>query len=59
MLASAEFSLGLTTAVLWLNQRDLYGDLGEDPRFAETFSRQLRLIWNDGTEAALRAYLNA
>ena len=43
----------------WLNQRDLYGDLGEDPRFAETFARQLRLIWSDGTEAALRAYLNA
>ena len=43
----------------WLNQRDLYGDLGEDPRFAETFARQLRLIWSDGTEAALRAYLSA
>ena len=43
----------------WLNQRDLYGDLGEDPRFAESFARQFRLIWSDGTEAALRAYLNA
>jgi len=41
----------------WLNQRDLYGDLGENARFAKTFSRWLHLIWSDGTEAALRAHL--
>jgi mannitol 2-dehydrogenase len=42
----------------WLNQRDLYGDLDDDARFAETFARWLRMIWSDGTDAALGAYLN-
>jgi len=42
----------------WLNQRDLYGDLDDDARFAETFARWLRMIWSDGTDAALSAYLN-
>ncbi len=41
----------------WLNQRDLYGDLGQNPRFADSFARWLQLIWSDGTEAALRAYV--
>ncbi len=41
----------------WLDQRDLYGDLGENARFSESFARWLGLIWSDGTEAALRAYL--
>ena len=41
----------------WLNQRDLYGDLVDNTRFSEGFSRWLRLIWSDGTEAALRTYL--
>ena len=41
----------------WLDQRDLYGDLGDNVRFSESFARWLGLIWSDGTEAALRAYL--
>ena len=41
----------------WLDQRDLYGDLGDNARFSESFARWLGLIWSDGTEAALRAYL--
>ena len=41
----------------WLNQRDLYGDLADNARFSESFARWLSLIWNDGTEAALRDYL--
>ena len=43
----------------WLEQRDLYGDLGDNARFAESFSRWLRMIRDEGTEAALRAYLHA
>jgi len=41
----------------WLNQRDLYGDLADNARFSKGFARWLRLIWSDGTEAALRTYL--
>ncbi|WP_298437439.1 mannitol dehydrogenase family protein [uncultured Jannaschia sp.] len=43
----------------WLEQEALYGDLGEQPRFADAFAGWLRLIWNDGTEAALAAYLRS
>ena len=41
----------------WLNQRDLYGDLADNATFQSSFKRWLTLIWADGTEAALRAYL--
>ncbi len=41
----------------WLDQRKYYGDLASDERFASVFARWLRLIWDDGTEAALRDYL--
>ena len=41
----------------WLEQRQFYGDLGQDGRFTETFARWLTKVWKDGTEAALRSYL--
>ena len=41
----------------WLAQRDLYGDVAENAVFKESFERQLMLIWDEGVEAALRAYL--
>jgi mannitol 2-dehydrogenase len=41
---------------VWLEQRDLYGDLAETPRFADAFARWLNLIWSQGTEAALHSY---
>ncbi|MDF1871946.1 mannitol dehydrogenase family protein [Vannielia sp.] len=43
----------------WIAQRNIYGDLGDDPRFAASFTEWLRLIWSDGTEAALRRYLDS
>lgn len=42
----------------WLQQRQFYGDLGDDSRFAEAFGRWLSLIWSDGCERALRTYLS-
>lgn len=42
--------------VAWLEQHHLYGDLADDPRFAEAFSRWLTLIWSDGCAAAMTAY---
>lgn len=41
----------------WLDQHQFYGDLAQNSRFSETFTRWLHLIWADGTEAALRKYL--
>lgn len=42
---------------LWLDQRNFYGELGENSAFSEVFGHWLDLIWRDGTEAALRTYL--
>ena len=41
----------------WLSQRDLYGDLADNPHFQNSFRRWLSQIWSDGVEAALRSYL--
>lgn len=43
----------------WLNQRDIYGNLAEDTRFRDSFTRWLTMIWRDGTETALRTYLES
>ena len=44
-------------ASAWLAQRHIYGDLGDDPRFASPFVRWLDMIHAEGTEAAIAAYL--
>ncbi len=43
---------------LWLEQRQIYGPLAEAQPFAIAFANWLRLIHRDGTEAALKAYLD-
>jgi mannitol 2-dehydrogenase len=43
----------------WLEQAHLYGDLAGAAPFADAFDHWLSLIWAEGTEAALRAYLEA
>ncbi|MDE9449087.1 mannitol dehydrogenase family protein [Aliiroseovarius sp. Z3] len=43
----------------WLQQRNLYGDLADNTRLGESFIRWFRLIWSNGTEAALAAYLKS
>lgn len=40
----------------WLEQRQIYGDLGNDARLADAFEKWLTYIWEHGTEAALKAY---
>ncbi len=42
----------------WLEQRRIYGDLAAHATFADAFANWLSLIWQDGTEAALQAYLH-
>jgi len=41
----------------WLEMRQYYGDLADKPVFADAFARWLEMIWSDGVEAAMKAYL--
>ena len=43
----------------WMHLVGVYGDLGEDPHFAEPFRHQLKRIYADGIEAAIESYLEA
>ena len=40
----------------WLEMRNTYGDLADQPRFADAFMKWLTMIWKDGIEAAIDAY---
>jgi mannitol 2-dehydrogenase len=42
----------------WLAMRDIFGDLGDDPRYIAAFSRALDALWRDGTRATLARYLH-
>ncbi|ARE42446.1 Multiple polyol-specific dehydrogenase (plasmid) [Rhodovulum sp. P5] len=41
----------------WLEQAATYGTLAQEPRFAAPFDRWLRMLWSDGTDSALKAYM--
>ncbi|WP_417249776.1 mannitol dehydrogenase family protein [Celeribacter sp.] len=41
----------------WLSMRHVYGDLAEDAGFAAPFSKWLTLIYAEGVEAAIKAYI--
>ncbi len=41
----------------WLAMRDIYGEIADAPAFREAFTRWLRALWADGTEATLKRYL--
>jgi mannitol 2-dehydrogenase len=43
--------------MIWLEMRQIYGDLADEPRFADSFARWLSLIWDEGLEAAIATYL--
>ena len=43
----------------WLGMKQIYGDLGAEPRFATLFANWLEVIWRDGLQTALRQYLKA
>jgi mannitol 2-dehydrogenase len=41
----------------WLRMTHVFGDLGFDPRYAGAFTRALERVWQEGTRAALRRYV--
>lgn len=57
LVEQANFAKGDPAA--WIGQTQFYGDLGDNSRFAIRFSHWLNLIWENGTEAAIREYLEA
>lgn len=40
----------------WLDQSHIYGDLAQNPRFADAFAAALSSIWANGTVATINAY---
>ncbi len=44
--------------LVWLAMRDIYGDVGNSPVMVEAFSRWLTLLWDKGTTATLKTYLD-
>ena len=42
----------------WLEQSRFYGDLADNAVFARPFDRWLKMIWAEGTEAALLSYVS-
>ncbi|WP_407494930.1 mannitol dehydrogenase family protein [Pseudooceanicola sp. MF1-13] len=45
------------TPQAWLDQRHLYGDIGQDTRFAESFGRWLNALYDQGVEPTLASYI--
>ena len=43
----------------WLAMRDIFGHLGDDPRYVAAFSDALDTLWRDGTRATLARYVDA
>ena len=41
----------------WLEQRQFYGDLADQPAFADAFAKWLKKLWKDGAAAAIDEYL--
>jgi mannitol 2-dehydrogenase len=41
---------------VFLANTRVFGDLGQDPRFAAAFAKALAALWTDGVAATLRAY---
>jgi len=45
--------------VQWLLQREIYGDLADDPSLVAAFSDALNAVWAEGTVKAMQSYLSS
>jgi len=41
----------------WLSQAAVYGEVAQNPRFADAFARHLRRLWDEGTAETMRRYI--
>lgn len=44
--------------LIWLEMEDIYGDVGKSKVFQDTFTEMLDLIWENGVERAVKAYID-
>lgn len=44
--------------LIWLEQKEIYGDIAKNNNFQNSFSNWLRLLYQNGVEETLKAYLN-
>ena len=49
--------LAKTDPMAWLNMRDIYAELSDQPRFSKAFIKWFLLIWSDGIEASISAFI--
>ncbi|MGI9370592.1 MAG: mannitol dehydrogenase family protein, partial [Ruegeria sp.] len=42
---------------MWLNQKEIYGELANDDRIKDRFSHWLKIVWDNGSRAAIDQYL--
>ncbi|SLN21350.1 Mannitol 2-dehydrogenase [Aquimixticola soesokkakensis] len=47
-----------TNPQAWLDMGEVYGDVGKDARFAQSFAKWLGLLWETGTAATLTRYID-
>ena len=47
------------TPLAWLQMTQIYGDLADNPRFANVFTDWLASIWKVGVEATVRRYIDS
>ncbi len=46
-----------TDPMAWLSQRAIYGEVADDPRFAQAFAQMLQKLWREGTAHVLAQYV--
>ena len=57
-LLQATAKASVTDPLAWLAMRDVYGDVGDDTRFQESFTRAIQGIRREGVAAMLTGYIN-
>ncbi|GHA17850.1 mannitol 2-dehydrogenase [Devosia pacifica] len=54
---TAQAKLARDNPAAWLEMVDIYGNLGQEQRFAEPFAKALEALWRDGTQKTVTRYL--
>ncbi len=57
-LLQATAKASVSDPLAWLAMRDVYGDVGNDARFQESFTRAIQGIRSEGVAAMLTGYIN-
>jgi mannitol 2-dehydrogenase len=44
---------------VWIGMKDIYGDVGSNPKFSESFASALSMVSEKGAEAAMKSYVES